>query len=223
MRKLLLASVAASMLAPAANAAEVWIGIDASDSVPLFLEDDVAARAGQTVAASVWNLDADDKIFLRSFGEAGVSETQVHVNITIAGRTRPKAVARDLSNAFASFPELVRQEKLTVESRTNVMGWLERIGPMLNCDEEPTTVLIFSDGIEWSQAITGRELIDGAPLPSPSGRILEGCDVEFWGVGQQQKKFGNDDRWYPILKSAWSVWMDDAGAASFRAFASYSR
>ena len=223
MRPMILSSVVATFLAMPALATELWIGIDASDSAPLFLENDVAARAGQTVAAAVLPLGPGDQVFLRSFGEAGVSEKQVHVNITMAGRTRPETVARELSKVFGSFPELVAQGKLKIEGQTNVMGFLERIGPLLDCKGTPTTIIIFTDGIEWSQAITGRELINGAALPSPSGRILEGCHVEFWGVGQQQKKFGNDDRWYPTLKSAWGVWMDEAGAASFRAFASYSR
>jgi hypothetical protein len=141
----------------------------------------------------------------------------------MAGRTRPPAVARDIEQLFASFPEMLRQGKLKVEYRTNVMGWLERVGPSLNCLEEPTTLLVMTDAIEWSEAIKGSELLQGAPLPPPSGSILEGCHVVFWGVGQQQKKFGNDDRWFPILNSAWSVWMEAAGATSFKAHADYSR
>jgi hypothetical protein len=202
---------------------ELWAAVDTSDSVPLFLEDDLAARAGQTVADAVRKLGPGDKVFLRSFGEAGVSETQLHINIRMAGRTRPPAVARDIEQLFASFPEMLRQGKLKVEYRTNVMGWLERVGPSLNCLEEPTTLLVMTDAIEWSEAIKGSELLQGAPLPPPSGSILEGCHVVFWGVGQQQKKFGNDDRWFPILNSAWSVWMEAAGATSFKAHADYSR
>jgi len=223
MRTMVFASVLASLMATASTADEIWAAVDTSDSVPLFLEDDVAARAGRTIADAVRKLGPGDKVFLRSFGEAGVSETQIHVNIEMAGRTRPQNVARDIEQLFGSLPELVRQGKLKVEHRTNVMGWLERVGPMLNCREEPTKLIVATDAIEWSEAIKGSELLQGAPLPPPSGRILEGCEVEFWGVGQQQKKFGNDDRWYPILKSAWTVWMDAAGAASFKAYADYSR
>lgn len=223
MRMTIFAAIVVAVTGAPVAAAELWAAVDTSDSVPLFLEADIAARAGQTVANAVRDLGPGDKVFLRSFGEAGVSETQLHINIRMAGRTRPPAVARDIAQLFGSFPGLVEQGKLKVEHRTNVMGWLERVGPTLNCREEPTTLLVMTDAIEWSEAIKGSELLQGAPLPPPSGPILEGCHVEFWGVGQQQKKFGNDDRWYPILKSAWTIWMDAAGVASFKAYADYSR
>lgn len=210
-------------MATSSLADEVWIAVDTSDSFPLLLEDDVALRAGQTVAESIRVLKAKDEVFLRSFGEAGVSATQIHINARIGGRVKPQAAARDIQKLFASLPELVRQGTMTIEKRTNVMGWLERIGPLLNCQDTPTRVIVFTDAIEWSSAIKGSELLQGAPLPSPSGKILDGCHVEFWGVGQQQKKFGNDDRWYPILKAAWEPFMQQAGAASFKAYADFSR
>lgn len=223
MRKMVLSSVASILMATASGAAEIWGVVDFSDSVPILLEDDIATRAGRTLAGAVRDLGPGDKVFLRSFGEAGVSETQIHVNIRMAGRTRPQKVARDIEQFFGSLPELVQQGKLKVEYRTNVMGWLERVGPTLNCRDEPTKLIIFTDAIEWSASIKGSELLQGTPLPPPSGRILEGCEVEFWGVGQQQKKYGNDDRWYPILKASWKVYMEQAGAASFDAYADYSR
>ena len=223
MRSVVFGLMASFMMAVSAIADELWVAFDLSDSSPLLLEDAAAMRGGVTVAEAIRSLKRGDTVFLRSFGEAGVSEQQINLTIRLVGNNRPKKVARDVQAFIASLPELTRKGTLKLEHRTNVMGWLERAGPTLNCQSTPTRVIALTDGIEWSGAIRGDQLLSGAPLPPPSGAILEGCLVEFWGVGQQQKKFGNDDRWYPILRKSWTAYMADAGAAKFVAYAKYSR
>ena len=222
MRKIILAALATTFLASPA-AAELWVGLDTSDSAPLFLEDNQAAAAGETVAAAIRDLNRGDRIRILSFGESGVSNRQIDLTVELSSRNRPELIAGQVQTIIASLPQRTRDGQLHLETQTNAVGFLERIGPLLDCQNEPTTVLLMTDGIEWSTAVTGRELLQGAPLPAPSGPILQGCHVVFWGLGQQQRGFGHDDSWYPILRTAWADFMRQAGVASFDAYGEYKR
>lgn len=201
----------------------LWIAVDTSGSAPLFAEPPAASQAGRTASQAIRELGPGDHLRILSFGEAGVSGTQIDISITMRGQHRPDTVAPVIEQIFSDFPVLVENGDLRVEGQTNLLDWFERIGPMLNCQAEPTTLLIFTDAIEFSAAIDGNDLIAGVPLPAPSGRILEGCHVVFWGVGQQQTQYGNDGAWYPTLRSTWAVYTRQAGVASFAAYANYGR
>ncbi|PJN94176.1 hypothetical protein CNY89_16055, partial [Amaricoccus sp. HAR-UPW-R2A-40] len=172
MRSLVLASTTALTIATGAFGAELWVGFDLSDSSPLLNEDTVALSAGTMVATAVRSMQRGDAVMLRSFGEAGVSEQQINITINLTGQQRPDRIAAELETLIASLPERARQGQLQLEGRTNLMGWLERVGPTLNCNATPTKVIVLTDGIEWSDAIQGDDLLQGAPLPAPSGAIL---------------------------------------------------
>lgn len=206
-----------------AKADTLVIGIDLSDSSPLTLEDAAAARAGKTAASKIETMKRGDTIMLRSFGLPGVTKTQIHETVKITGRYRVNVAMNQIESFIASLPKLVRDGKISIENRTNAIGWLERSGPTLECRNETTNVLMLSDGIEWSEGIKGSQILKGTPLPPPSMKILDGCHVEMWGMGQQQRKFGNDDRWYPVLRKTWTQFMNEAGVASFKGYAVYSR
>lgn len=222
MRMLFSALLASVSMAPA-MADELWVGIDMSDSAPLLLEDIQAAAAAETIADEIRQLERGDLVRIISFGESGVTDRQIDFSIELSGRNRPAAIAEQFLELIASLPQRTRDGQLHTESQTNAMGFLERIGPLLNCQSVPTTLLVMTDGIEWSTAITGEGLLAGQPLPPPSGPILQGCAVTFWGLGQQRREFGHDDGWYPILRAAWSTYMDQAGVAEFAAFGEYKR
>jgi hypothetical protein len=222
MDKVVLAVLVAAGLT-SAQAGELWVGLDMSDSAPLLLEDAQAAAAGKTIAAAIRGLERGDLVRIISFGESGVWDRQIDLTIELSSRNRPEVIAPQVQALIASLPQRAREGQLHMETQTNAMGFLERIGPLLNCQAEPTTVLVMTDGIEWSAAITGKDLIAGAPLPPPSGPILQGCAVTFWGMGQQRREYGHDDGWYPILRAAWSTYMDQAGVAAFAAYGEYKR
>lgn len=222
MRKLILAALATSYLTPV-TAAELWVGIDMSDSAPLLLEHDQAAAAAETIARAIRGLERGDRVRILSFGESGVSDRQIDITIKLSSRNRPELIASQVQAIIASLPQRARDGQLHIESQTNAVGFLERIGPLLNCENEPTMLLVMTDGIEWSSAVTGKELLQGAALQEPSGPILQDCHVVFWGLGQQQRGFGHDDSWYPLLRSTWTDFMGQAGAASFAAYGEYKR
>jgi len=217
-----LAALAAVSLTPA-QAAELWVGLDMSDSAPLLLEDAQAAAAGETIAAAIQGLERGDLVRIISFGESGVSDRQIDLTVELNGRNPPEVIAPQVQTLIASLPQRARDGQLHMETQTNAMGFLERIGPLLNCQTEPTALLVMTDGIEWSASISGEGLLAGEPLPSPSGSILEGCAVIFWGLGQQRREYNHDDGWYPILRTAWSTYMNEAGVASFSAYGEYKR
>lgn len=223
MKKVFMAAIMAATSLTPVSAAELIIGIDLSDSSPLTLEDAVAKRAAKTVALAASKMKRGDIIKLRSFGEPGVSETQIHETVKLTGRKRASKVAKQVQTFIASLPQLVRDGKIRIENRTNALGWLELTGPVFECSSSGRDrMMILSDGIEWSGTIKGQQLLEGAPLPPPSHNLLSGCRVEMWGVGQQQRKFGNDARWYPILRKSWKTYMELAGVASFEAYGVYS-
>jgi hypothetical protein len=220
-RMVLAALVAAGLTS--AQAGELWVGLDMSDSAPLLLEDAQAAAAGETIAAAIEGLERGDLIRIISFGESGVSDRQIDLTVELSGRNRPEVIAPQVQALISSLPQRARDGRLRLEGQTNVMGFLERIGPLLNCQDEPTSLLVMTDGIEWSAAITGEGLLAGEPLPPPSGPILQGCTVTFWGLGQQRREYSHDDGWYPILRAAWATYMDQAGVAAFAAYGEYKR
>lgn len=222
MRRTFLAALAATTLTTA-DAAELWVGLDMSDSAPLLLEDEQAGAAGITIAEAIRHLERGDRIRILSFGESGVTGRQIDLTIDLSSRNRPEVIAPQVQDLISSLPERARAGDLRLEGQTNAVGFIERIGPLLDCQTMPTTLLMMTDGIEWSTAVTGRELLEGSPLPSPSGAILSGCNVVFWGLGQQQRGYGHDDAWYVILRKVWSDYMTQAGVASFAAYGEYRR
>lgn len=219
--KAILAALAVILSLMPAYAADLMIALDLSDSMPIVVEERVAKRASSTIANKIHKMDRGDTIMIRSFGFAGASEQQINENLKITGRRNPARAAKQVGGFIAALPNLVRDGKINVETQTNITGWLEMVGPTICPDG--TTILVMSDAIEWSANVTGKDLIQGADLPEPSYSFLEGCKVEFWGVGQQIRKFGTDPAWYPTLRKAWSKYMELAGASDFRAYGVYSR
>ena len=196
---------------------------DMSDSYLVAVHDRSAQAAGAVVADDIAALSVGDAVWLRSFGLAGVMDREINVTVTLGSRVqeRPRRIAPEIGNLIASIPERVRGGQLTVQNRTNIIGFLDAIGASLDCRTRPTTLVLFTDGIEWSTQVRGDELLAGtASLPAPSGRFLEGCHVEMRGLGQVSDTT-TDSRWFPILRDQWAAFFEAAGVASFRAYATF--
>ena len=227
----LLTGVAATALAigmaSAAGAADksaLYVAaFDMSDSYLVAVHDRSAEAAGAVVADDIAALSVGDAVWLRSFGLAGVMDREINVTVTLGARVqeRPRRVAPAIGNLVASIPERVRRGELSVQNRTNIVGFLDSIAASLDCQARPTTLVLFTDGIEWSTQVRGDELLAGtAGLPIPSGRVLEGCYVEIRGLGQVSDT-ATDSRWFPILRDQWAAFFEVAGVASFRAYATF--
>ena len=162
-----------------------------------------------------------DTIMLHSLGTAGTASRQIDIEITLGRKPKNRArrIASQLGRLVASLPKLVAKGQLKLQNRTNIIGYLVTLAPSLDCRNQPTTLRIFSDSIEWSTFISGDDLLSGKKdLPAPSGEILKGCHVSMHGVGQQSEKLGTDARWFVRLRDQWTKFFDAAGVASFKAY-----
>ncbi|WP_316861069.1 hypothetical protein [uncultured Cohaesibacter sp.] len=199
-------------------------GFDASDSVAINVDHNVARAAGNTIEKMIAELAPGDQVKLRSFGTAGIADQQININITLGKkpRTRPNKIAPQVGHIVRSLPRLAASGEFAIQPRTNIIGFVERIAPTLDCQNQTTRLILLTDGIEWSSQVRGDHLLMGkAELPPPSGPILKGCSVVMLGVGQQSSKLGTDSRWFPFLKKKWEAFFMEAGAAKFTAYATF--
>ena len=218
------AACAALLTSSPAVAREVMIVLDFSNSFPLTdpdsggLSSSPAERAGRYVEELIAELEIGDTIKIRSFGLQGVGKTQLFYNIALTNRYRPARAGQEIGNLIASIPEGVRDGKIKVEDRTDLIGFMETTASSLDCSEDGT-MLIISDGIQWSDSYQGPLFLEGVPLPDPSSAFLEGCTIEMRGVGAD--RFGTSDMWVNPLRQAWTVYFEKAGAAAFSAHARF--
>lgn len=197
---------------------------DMSDSFAVTVHAHVARAAGNLVEREIMALSPGDEVRILSFGEAGISQREIDVSVALSRRAqaRPRRIAPVMATLIRSIPERVEAGQLRVQSRTNIVGFLEALAPSLACADQRTRLIIFTDGIEWSTHVRGDELLAGtADLPSPSGRILEGCEVVMRGLGQVVRDQNTDSRWFPVLRQKWAVFFDAAGVRSFSAYAEF--
>ena len=215
-------ALAAILSTPAAanGGRDLVFVFDLSDSAPVAVDQAIATQAGNYLETRIMTLEPGDSVKLRSFGQNGVAGTQIHMNVEITKRNRAVRIAPQLGEAVRSLPAMVKAGKITVESRTQLTGFLEAFGAGLDCQARPTDIVILSDGIEWTDQYQTDDLLSGKPLPAPSGDILAGCHIEFRGLGQLQSGMQTDPRWFPALKTVWSQYLQAAGAAGIelRAF-----
>lgn len=200
------------------------VAFDISDSAPVAINEALANDAASRIQWLVANLEPGDEVKLRSLGMAGLAVTQISIDIALGRkpRTRPDKIAPVVGNLIRSFPARVQRGELKIQNQTNIIGFLEALSPSLDCERQPTHIVIFSDGIEWSTQVRGNDLVSGkADLPPPSGPILQGCDVEMRGVGQQTAALGTDSRWFPRLRSQWTQFFEAAGVSRFGAYAEF--
>jgi hypothetical protein len=206
-------------------AEEVHIfGIDISDSVPVTVNRNIAMSAGTLVENRVARLQPGDEVKIRSFGAASVANDQINIRVVLGRKARERAerVAPALGDFVRSLPDLVESGKITLQTNTNIIGFVEAMAPTLDCQAQQTHLVLFTDAIEWSSQAIGNDILAGtANLPPPSGQILKGCIVEMRGVGQLAAKFRTDSRWFPILREQWRTFFEAAGVAQFSAFATY--
>lgn len=225
MKNILLATVSALTFigsAQAYAAKTVYSVIDLSNSAAPAVDQNIANQIAQRVNTDIRALEIGDSVKIRSLGNSGTARAQLHLNAEITKRLRPRAAAKQLSRIVSSLPKKVKDGTISLEPSTNIIGFFEALSPSLKCAEEETTIVVYSDAIEWSEIIDGQKLLSGkATLPKPSGRILEGCNVIFRGVGQQHSGLETKPTWFPNLKVAWSEFMEATGARSFKAYAYY--
>ena len=231
MHKTLIRSVATFALLsgslPHANAGQPKMALfvfDMSDSAPVAINLNVARSTGNYVQSFISGMKPGDTIKIRTLGTAGIAAQQLYINAKLGKKAnnRPRRIAPQIGNLVRSLPQRVKRGEIKIQHRTNIVGFLEALGPSLDCQKVLTTIVIFSDGIEWSTQVRGDDLLSGKKgLPAPSGAILRGCIVEMRGLGQQNIKMGTDSRWFPLLHTQWTKFFTAAGVSRFNAYAEF--
>jgi hypothetical protein len=210
----LLSGIAAGQ-ARAAAAGVTIIGLDISDSAPLALSQAIANKVAGTIEAHIRDLPPGHRIRILSMGDSGVAKREIDYRQEIGTKARSKAriVAQDIGARIRSIPGMVKAGKLSQQTSTNLVEFLHSL-KSLDCHAEQVNVILVTDGIEWSSRVDGRQIIAGtAKIPAPSGRVLDGCSVDMYGVGQQRGDW-NSDGLYDRLEPQWRAFLEEAGASA---------
>lgn len=221
------ATLSAGIVARHARAAAsgvTIIGLDISDSVPLAMSQTIANQVAGTIETHILGLPAGHRIRVLSMGDSGAAKREIDYRQEIGTKARSKArmVAQDIGGRIRSIPGMVKAGKLSQQTSTNIVEFLQSLDT-LDCHAEPVSIILVTDGVEWSSRVDGRKIIAGtAKIPAPSGRVLDGCNVAMYGVGQQRADWSSDGL-YDRLKQQWRSFIEDAGAASVDIFYNFER
>lgn len=219
-------SVALSSTAPT-QAAETTIGrtivgVDISGSSTFTTEQHSANEAGRYVSDYVLGLETlPHDLRLVSLGDAGLAQRAIDVRVSVTNRraTSPRRMGPQFGGYLGALPQLIENGQLQADDSTSLLSFLRSLEPV--CAAGGSNVILFTDGIEWSEEVQGRGFLDGrVDLPAPSRPFLEGCTVEMHGVRQlraDQNAAGLEERLIPI----WQDWLHAAGADEVRVTGSF--
>ncbi len=107
------------------------------------------------------------------------------------------------------------------EDWTNILASVQTFPP--DCSSGRNLVLFITDGMENGDDYSAQHAIATSAeieLPIPAEPFLEGCNVVVWGLGissrNPETKAGTmlTPRQIAVLKDAWRVWFEAAGAES---------
>lgn len=213
----------ASVLANPVNAeGRTVIGVDISGSSTFTSEPHSAAEAGRYVQAYVERIETlPHDLMLVSLGDAGLAQRAIDVRVTLTHRqaTKPRRMGPQFGGYLATLPGLMEHGELQPDDSTSLLSFLRSLAPV--CAAGNTTVILFTDGIEWSAEVQGRGFLDGrVSLPPPNRPFLKGCAVEMHGLGQlraDQHASGLEERLIPI----WTDWLHAAGADEVKVTGSF--
>lgn len=198
---------------------DLMIALDVSTSNVIVESDVMAAKAGDKAAEIIRTLGNGDRLRLRTFGSYSQSDNPLRLDITVSRRMPAANVAASVERLIASLPDLVESGRLPAGDTTHITAFLEEEAALLSCGSRSTTLALFTDGIEASPATNPDRLASGqAALPTPSGDVLQGCQVSLYGIGETTS--GAERGRTQNLIEAWAVWADQAGA-NVNAFPKY--
>lgn len=198
------------------------IGVDISGSSTFSTEQHSANEAGRYVSDYVLGLETlPHDLMLVSLGDAGLAQRAIDVRVTLTNRraTSPRRMGSEFGNYLSAIPSLLSSGQLQADNSTSLLSFFRSLEPV--CATGGSAVMLFTDGIEWSDEVQGRGFLDGRlGLPAPNHPFLQGCTVEMHGLGQlraDQNAAGLEERLIPI----WRDWLTAAGADDVRVTGSF--
>jgi len=207
-----LASVAVVGPAEAQEPSRTVFGVDVSGTSTFLVDQNSADAAGAFVERYIAALDAPHELTMVSVGDDGLARRiiDIQANVTKNRASSTKRLAPQFGGYFRSLPGLFNAGKIAVQGTTSLIGFFQSLEPV--CAAGSATVIVFSDGLEWSAVVDGRAFAAGeVALPKPEHSFLKGCDVRLLGVGQVKNGLesgGLAARLIPL----WRAYLTDAGA-----------
>ncbi len=217
MTRLLTALSLASLLTLAASAEaqdtpRTIFGVDVSGSSTFLVDQNSADAAGAFVENYIAALDPPHALTMTSVGDAGLARRIIDIRATVtkSRASSAKKLAPQFGGYFRSLPGLVEGGKIAAQDTTSLIAFFQSLEPV--CAAGNATVVVFSDGLEWSATLDGRALAAGKKtLPKPESAFLTGCHVKLLGVGQVKSALdggGLAERLIP----QWRAYLTEAGA-----------
>lgn len=180
-----------------------------------FLHDPRSAdAAGAWVEKYIAALEAPHGLRMLSLGDAGLAHWQIDVAATVTELRASSAagLAREFGGYFRSLPQLAADGKIDVQGTSSILAFLQSLEPV--CQQGNVTVVLFTDGLEWSSTVDGRAFLEGAVgLPTPNRPFLTGCSIIMNGVGQLKATFSSDGLEERLVPE-WRTFLEAAAAAS---------
>lgn len=192
-----------ALFALEAGAKILTVGIDASVSNPLVLNEAYARVAASYVRSQVAALQPGDWVRIRTLGDRSSAHFPSEA-IRITRQMRADKVADMVAAFVASLPG----RALEGQNETNILAFLE-FG-QFDC-ANAGRILLLTDGIESSHSMNERSLFAGKALPAPDKDTLKGCEVTMFGFGQSRDG-SIPPQAIKTLRASWSAWMKEAGA-----------
>lgn len=203
-------------VATMANAQEIVTrtitAADISGSSTFLYDPHSANAAGDYIQAFIAGLSHPHQLIMVSVGDVGLGRRQIDIRATVTENRASSAerLGQQFGGYFRALPGLVADDTITPQNTTSIIAFFRSLTRV--CAEGNTTVILFSDGVEWSSTVDGQAFVDGSiSLPVPAQPFLTGCHVEMHGVGQLKATL-NSDGLEERLIPQWEVFLEAAGA-----------
>ena len=208
----LVALVNGASPADAQERARSILAPDMSGSSTFLYDQTSADAAGAYVENYIARLDAPHDLVMVSVGDAGLAHRIIDVRATVTKNRASSArrLAPQFGGYFRALPGMLKRGEIAEQGTTSLIAFFHSLEPV--CAAGSATVIVFTDGVEWSPAVDGRGFADGkVPLPEPQTAFLKGCQVRMLGVGQLRKDL-NSNGLAERLIPQWRDFLDAAGA-----------
>lgn len=210
-------AVAASVVMPFAAAAETpprtIFAVDITGTSTFLHDQRSADAAGAWVATYVAGLAAPHDLRMVSLGDAALAKRQIDIAARVTDRRASSAarVAPEFGGYFRALPGLVEAGQIEVQGTSSILAFYRSLEPA--CQAGNATIVVFTDGLEWSASIDGKAFLEGTVgLPAPDHPFLTGCAVIMHGVGQLKATFSSDGLEERLVPE-WRAFLEAAGAA----------
>jgi hypothetical protein len=147
-----------------------------------------------------------------SVGDAGLGTRIIDIRATVTASraSNARTLAPQFGGYFRSLPSLAQRGDIAAQGTTSLVDFFHSLEPV--CSAGNATVILFSDGVEWSSTVDGSAFVAGkATLPKPESAFLKGCAVKLLGVGQVKAGLDSDGLAARLIPQ-WRAFLSAAGA-----------